>query len=70
MRKQAVYSWGAAIVCFLVLMIVTPAIPQSQQYHDFADKREFLGIQFLKFPFHYSFLDCSFVNHRFKEDSG
>lgn len=25
-------------------MIVTPAIPQSQQYHDFADKREFLGI--------------------------
>ncbi|XXG65411.1 hypothetical protein AAC387_Pa05g3119 [Persea americana] len=44
MRKQAVYSWGAAIVCFLVLMIVTPAIPQSQQYHDFADKREFLGI--------------------------
>ncbi|RWR82113.1 Senescence associated protein 18 isoform 1 [Cinnamomum micranthum f. kanehirae] len=44
MRKQTVYSWGAAIVCFLVLMIVTPAIPQSQQYHDFADKREFLGI--------------------------
>ncbi|RWR82115.1 Senescence associated proteingene 18 isoform 1 [Cinnamomum micranthum f. kanehirae] len=44
MRNQTVYSWGAAIVCFLVLMIVTPAIPQSQQYHDFADKREFLGI--------------------------
>jgi len=26
-----------------VLMIVTPVIPQSQAYHDFADKREFFG---------------------------
>lgn len=25
-------------------MIVTPAIPQSQQYHNFADQRNFLGI--------------------------
>jgi hypothetical protein len=25
-------------------MIVTPRIPQSQEYHDFADQREFLGI--------------------------
>lgn len=24
-------------------MLVTPAIPQSQEYHDFADQREFLG---------------------------
>lgn len=36
---------GVAIVIFVVLMVVTPAIPQSQQYHDFADQRElFLGI--------------------------
>lgn len=38
------YAWGVAIVCFVVLMIVTPAIPQSEAYHDFADKREFFGI--------------------------
>lgn len=25
-------------------MIVTPAIPQSQEYHDFADQRQFFGI--------------------------
>ena len=24
-------------------MIVTPAIPQSEAYHDFADQREFFG---------------------------
>lgn len=24
-------------------MIVTPAIPQSQEYHDFADQRTFFG---------------------------
>ncbi|KAG8646138.1 hypothetical protein MANES_10G126350v8 [Manihot esculenta] len=34
---------GVAILCFVVLMIVTPAIPQSQGYHDFADKRQFFG---------------------------
>ncbi|OMP01558.1 hypothetical protein COLO4_11783 [Corchorus olitorius] len=27
-----------------VLMIVTPAIPQNQEYHNFADQREFFGI--------------------------
>ncbi|WOL15065.1 hypothetical protein Cni_G23846 [Canna indica] len=36
------YAWGAAIVIFVVLMIVTPAIPQSQEYHDFADQRELI----------------------------
>uniref|UniRef100_A0A2N9IY60 Ceramidase n=1 Tax=Fagus sylvatica TaxID=28930 RepID=A0A2N9IY60_FAGSY len=41
MEKRTVYAWGVAILCFVVLMIVTPAIPQSQAYHDFADKREF-----------------------------
>ncbi|XP_057495776.1 uncharacterized protein LOC130780786 [Actinidia eriantha] len=44
MRKRAVLAWGVAILCFVVLMIVTPAIPQSQEYHDFADQREFFGI--------------------------
>ncbi|KAH7518823.1 hypothetical protein FEM48_Zijuj09G0212000 [Ziziphus jujuba var. spinosa] len=43
MRKRTVYAWGVAILCFVVLMMVTPAIPQSQAYHDFADKRRFLG---------------------------
>ncbi|XP_057976480.1 uncharacterized protein LOC131163761 [Malania oleifera] len=44
MRKRTLGAWGVAIFCFLVLMIVTPAIPQSEEYHDFADKREFFGI--------------------------
>ncbi|KAF2590679.1 hypothetical protein F2Q70_00041524 [Brassica cretica] len=30
--------------CYLPrLMIVTPSIPQSQAYHDFADQRSFFG---------------------------
>uniref|UniRef100_A0A5B7BXU1 Ceramidase n=1 Tax=Davidia involucrata TaxID=16924 RepID=A0A5B7BXU1_DAVIN len=44
MNKRTIYTWGVAILCFVVLMIVTRAVPQSQEYHDFADKREFLGI--------------------------
>ncbi|KAL2460503.1 senescence associated protein 18 [Abeliophyllum distichum] len=44
MRKRTAAVWGVAIVCFVVLMLVTPTIPQSQEYHDFADKREVLGI--------------------------
>ncbi|KAH0874911.1 hypothetical protein HID58_072273, partial [Brassica napus] len=44
MKKRTIYSWGAAIVIFVVLMIVTPTIPQSQAYHDFADQRTFFGI--------------------------
>ncbi|KAK4438295.1 hypothetical protein Salat_0163800 [Sesamum alatum] len=44
MRKRTALVWGVAIVCFLVLMLVTPSIPQSQEYHDFADQREFFGI--------------------------
>lgn len=43
MRKRTLYVWGVAIICFVVLMIVTPAIPQSQEYHNFADQREFFG---------------------------
>ncbi|EPS65399.1 hypothetical protein M569_09379, partial [Genlisea aurea] len=44
MKKRTAIAWGAAIVIFIVLMIVTPAIPQSQEYHDFSDHREFFGI--------------------------
>ncbi|XP_010538389.1 PREDICTED: uncharacterized protein LOC104812760 [Tarenaya hassleriana] len=44
MRKRTMYGWGVGIICFVVLMIVTPAIPQSQAYHDFADQRTFFGI--------------------------
>ncbi|CAA3028369.1 Ceramidase domain-containing [Olea europaea subsp. europaea] len=44
MRNRTAAAWGVAIVCFVVLMLVTPKIPQSQEYHDFADQREFFGI--------------------------
>ncbi|RDX93425.1 hypothetical protein CR513_24319 [Mucuna pruriens] len=44
MRKRTVYAWAVALFSFLVLMIVTPSIPQSQQYHNFADHRNFFGI--------------------------
>ncbi|RZB96705.1 hypothetical protein D0Y65_020435 [Glycine soja] len=35
---------GLAIAFFLLLILLTPSIPQPQRYHDFADKREFFGI--------------------------
>lgn len=44
MSKRTLLVWGVAILCFIVLMIVTPKIPQSEEYHDFADQREFFGI--------------------------
>ncbi|KAL1189952.1 hypothetical protein V5N11_012712 [Cardamine amara subsp. amara] len=44
MKKRTVYAWGSAIIIFIVLMIVTPTIPQSQAYHNFADQRSFFGI--------------------------
>lgn len=51
MRKRTVYAWGVALICFIVLMIVTPAIPQSEEYHDFADQRKFFGNFFFHFLF-------------------
>ncbi|XP_031504510.1 uncharacterized protein LOC116267084 [Nymphaea colorata] len=43
--RRAWLGWGVATFCFVVLMLVTPAIPQSQAYHNFADQRRlFLGI--------------------------
>ncbi|XP_058771828.1 uncharacterized protein LOC131645183 [Vicia villosa] len=44
MRKRTAYTLGIALICFIVLMIVTPSIPQSQDYHNFADQRTFFGI--------------------------
>ncbi|KAK4743268.1 hypothetical protein SAY87_001269 [Trapa incisa] len=57
MRKRTLYAWGVAVVSFVVLMIVTPAIPQSEAYHDFADQREFFGIpNFLNVVSNFPFL--------------
>jgi len=36
--------WLVALFCFIALMIVTPVIPQSQEYHNFADQRNFFGV--------------------------
>ncbi|XVE66944.1 hypothetical protein DITRI_Ditri08aG0120300 [Diplodiscus trichospermus] len=44
MKKRTVYAWGVAILPFVLLMVVTPRLPQPQMYHDFADKRKFFGI--------------------------
>ena len=42
-RKKWV-AWAVAAAIFVVLMLVTPAIPQDEAYHDFADQRTlFLG---------------------------
>jgi hypothetical protein len=42
-RGQRVAAWGTALLLFVVLMIVTPRIPQDQKYHQFADRRNFIG---------------------------
>ncbi|XP_075477112.1 uncharacterized protein LOC142518251 [Primulina tabacum] len=44
MRKRTALVWGVAVLCFVALMSITPAIPQSQEYHDFADQRTYFGI--------------------------
>ncbi|XP_073025898.1 uncharacterized protein [Primulina eburnea] len=44
MRKRTALVWVVAVVCFVALMLITPAIPQSQEYHDFADQRNIFGI--------------------------
>ncbi|KAK4485240.1 hypothetical protein RD792_007870 [Penstemon davidsonii] len=43
MKKRTALAWGVAIICFVVLMLITPAIPQSEEYHDFADQRNYFG---------------------------
>eukprot|EP00252_Welwitschia_mirabilis_P010216 TRINITY_DN23389_c0_g1_i2.p1 TRINITY_DN23389_c0_g1~~TRINITY_DN23389_c0_g1_i2.p1 ORF type:complete len:212 (-),score=34.16 TRINITY_DN23389_c0_g1_i2:283-918(-) len=42
--ENRLFVWFVAIFLFVFLMFVTPSIPQPQEYHDFADKRSFLGI--------------------------
>jgi hypothetical protein len=43
-RRKRWVPWVAALAIFVVLMLVTPAIPQDEDYHDFADQRAlFLG---------------------------
>lgn len=43
-ERNRVWVWGAALFCFIVVMVVTPRLPQDQSYHDFADQRNFIGI--------------------------
>lgn len=43
-RRRKWVAWAAAAAIFVVLMLVTPAIPQDEDYHHFADQRTlFLG---------------------------
>ncbi|CAL5214360.1 unnamed protein product [Lathyrus oleraceus] len=44
MTKQTAQACVVAVISFYLFMKLTPSIPQPQSYHDFADKREFLGI--------------------------
>ncbi|KMZ63281.1 Alkaline phytoceramidase (APHC) [Zostera marina] len=45
MENKKWLVWIVATVIFVVLMIITPKIPQPQEYHDFADQRTlFFGI--------------------------
>ncbi|KAJ3708687.1 hypothetical protein LUZ61_012392 [Rhynchospora tenuis] len=45
MEKKRWIAAGAALIIFVVLMVVTPKIPQAEEYHDFADQRNlFFGI--------------------------
>ncbi|MED6168265.1 hypothetical protein PIB30_010326 [Stylosanthes scabra] len=43
-KDKVVHALGAVVACFVLVMLVTPSIPQPQKYHDFADKRTFFGI--------------------------
>ncbi|MED6119357.1 hypothetical protein PIB30_010864 [Stylosanthes scabra] len=40
-KDKVVHALGAVVACFVLVMVVTPPIPQPQKYHDFADKRTF-----------------------------
>jgi hypothetical protein len=42
-QGQRAATWIAAACLFVVLMLVTPKIPQDQKYHNFADKQNFFG---------------------------
>ncbi|RAL44950.1 hypothetical protein DM860_003709 [Cuscuta australis] len=57
MREMGPGALGVGILCFALLMLITPRIPQPQKYHDYADKRRrFFGIPYTlnvisNFPF-------------------
>ncbi|XP_027367221.1 uncharacterized protein LOC113873341 [Abrus precatorius] len=44
MRNRTVQACVAAVACFILLFILSPSIPQPQQYHDFADNRKLFGL--------------------------
>ncbi|ESW31685.1 hypothetical protein PHAVU_002G259100 [Phaseolus vulgaris] len=44
MGKYSVQALLLALVSFLLLILLSPCIPQPQQYHNFADNRNFFGI--------------------------
>ncbi|VFQ59049.1 unnamed protein product [Cuscuta campestris] len=43
-REMGPRALGVGILCFALLMLITPRIPQPQKYHDYADKRRFFGL--------------------------
>eukprot|EP00249_Psilotum_nudum_P016151 c25681_g1_i1 orf=250-1152(-) len=43
-KEHKTLVWGVALASFVLLMLVTPRIPQSQAYHRFADRRNFFGV--------------------------
>ncbi|KAF7842710.1 Ceramidase domain-containing protein [Senna tora] len=59
MATRTVYAAASALAAttfLVVLMKLTPSVPQPQYYHDFADKRELFGIPYAvnvmsNFPF-------------------
>jgi len=44
MKKEKYYLLSALFVCAVVVMMIVPAIPQSESYHNFADKRTIFGL--------------------------
>lgn len=43
-KEHRFYISAAAIFLLIFLMVVTPSIPQSQDYHKFADRRNLFGV--------------------------
>jgi hypothetical protein len=56
MNRRSVCGWVVAILCFIILMVVTPAIPQSQEYHNFADQRDLFFGNSSNFNLNYYYL--------------
>lgn len=43
-KENRFYVWGGGLFCLVLLMLLTPTVPQSQDYHIFADRRNFFGV--------------------------